>query len=311
MIDKVEQHNVQDSTKLQTYMKCHRQYFFEYVLGYTSEYPVHNLVFGSSWHKAKEVLLLSGYSADAVELAMQEFLKEYRKDFSEATDLDYKSKNPGNAELALLQYCKEFQRDEFEVKHTEIGITVLIGYSEKYKQDRTLYGKMDSICHDYRGLFSLEHKTAGAAWSYTMDNWNIKFQTSAYLHFMMSYYPPDEVYGIIIDETIFRKENENNRIVVEKSLPFMESWLYEANKVYEELEDDFYALHNLTSDKDVVMKAFRRNTESCVQYNRICPMYEACVSWNNPLQHLDTMPAGYKVQHWDPRREDIKVKLEV
>jgi CRISPR/Cas system-associated exonuclease Cas4 (RecB family) len=54
---------VLDATKLQTYMRCPRKFFFNYVLGWKSEIPSNHLVFGSAWHMAMEVLLDKGYNS--------------------------------------------------------------------------------------------------------------------------------------------------------------------------------------------------------------------------------------------------------
>ncbi|KKN73979.1 hypothetical protein LCGC14_0395450 [marine sediment metagenome] len=312
LIKEVEQHHIQDSTKLQKYLTCERQYFFEYVLGFRPERPIHNLVFGSSWHKAKDVLFSEGYSIKSIDKAYQAFLLEYRVDFSEDTDDDYKGKFPANAERALVEYVKQYaEYDDFKVLHTEIAITVPIG------RNRVIYGKMDAIMQDNRGYFSLETKTAGAVWSYTQEQWLMKFQIDAYTHFLYCYFDPKDVYGVIVDTTIFKKQdkagrsqNEHVRIPVPKTPERLETWLWEANTIFSRLEEDFDKMND-GKESDIYMKCFPRRTESCIQYNRICPMHDFCHAWNNPLSRVGEVPMGYKVEHWDPRKKDVKVKLNV
>jgi len=302
-----ETHNVQDATKMQAYLTCPRLYFYEYVLGYRQEEPNHNLIFGSSWHEAKEILFLEGYSMKAIDNAYEAFLKEYRKTYGEATDLDFHPKSPGNAELALMEYVKEYaEQDDFKVLFTEIGITVPIG------EDRVIYGKMDSIVQDeLRGIVSYEHKTAGALWKWWADSWLMKFQISAYSHFLYSYYDPKDVYGIVIDGTIFRKKgNEHLRVPCQLTLPYLDNWLYDTNLHFSRIEHDFNLLSELKVD-DNYMKAFPRCSESCVKYNRICSMHEFCHAWHNPLTKQDVMPMGYKVEFWDPRKHHVKTKMEI
>ena len=301
-----ETHNVQDATKIQTYLTCPRLYFYEYVLGFRPEEPNHNLVFGSAWHMGKEVLFNEGYSLPSIKKAYDAFLLEYRETFGEERDMDFHPKSPANAELALLEYVKEYKDDEFKVLNTEVGIVVPIG------EGRDLYGKMDSIVQcPIRGIISYEHKTAGALWKWWSDSWLMKFQISTYTHFLYSYYDPKEVYGIVVDGTVFRKKgNEHLRVPCQLSLPFLDNWLYDTNQTFAKLEHDFNLLSSSTRD-DNFMKAFPRCTESCVKYNRMCPMFDFCHSWHNPLQRLDVMPQGYKTEFWDPRKEHINITMEL
>jgi hypothetical protein len=298
---------VMDSTKMQTYLTCPRKYFFEYILGYRPEDKNHNLVFGSAWHKAKDILFSNGYSVESVDAGVEAFLKEYRQSFSEETDMDFHPKSPGNAEVALYEYVKQYApNDHFKVLHTEVGVVVPVG------PDRVLYGKMDAINHDEaRGYFSLETKTAGAHWSYWEDQWLQKFQISAYAHFLYCNYPPAEVYGIIIDGSIFKKSgNEHLRVSVPLTVEWLESWLWEVNCWFDDVERDFKRLE-MCKESDDVMKAFCRNTESCVKYNRMCPLFEVCHARRNPIRDCDRLPMGLKIEHWDPRKEEVKKRIGV
>ncbi len=313
LIEEVEQHHIQDPTKLQKYLVCERQYFFEFVLGLRKERPEHNLVFGSSWHKAKDVIFAEGYSMESINRGYEAFLLEYRKDFSEDPDDDYKGKFPANAERALMEYVKQYaESDDFKVLHTEIAITVPIG------RNRVVYGKMDSIVSEYlQKIASLETKTAGAMWSYAQDQWLMKFQIDAYTHFLYCYYDPKDVYGVIVDTSVFLKQDKNGnsknshyRVPVPKSPERLETWLWEANTIFDNLENDFSRMNDCKADA-IYMKAFPRRTESCIQYNRICPMHDFCHAWNNPLSRIGEIPMGYKVEHWDPRKKDVKVELTV
>ena len=297
---------VQDASKMQEYMTCERLYFFRYVLGYTSEEPIHNLVFGSAWHLAKRVLLTNRpWTAEIIEAAYQAFLTEYRKTYHEATDLDL-IKNPARARLGLYSYAEQYADDDYKNLITEKGIVVPI--SDKWK----LYGKMDSILQDdLRGIYSLEHKTAGRLYSYWADSWKLKFQVNLYHFFLYAYFPPEQVGGIVIDGTVFRKnEVEHVRVPVKKSPEAMEAFLFQATTLFQSLEDDFDRLSH-SKPEDVVLKAFPRRTENCVKYNRLCPCFDICQAWENPLQHLDSIPAGYKVEHWDPRKEDAEVTINI
>ena len=307
MIEKLEVMQVQDSSKIQDYLTCERLYFFKHVLGFTSEEPIHDLVFGSSFHKAKAVLLLNRHHPNVVEMAYNAFLKEYRETYGEETDVDFHPKSPGNAELALKEYLNDYKHDNMEVLYVEIGITVPISNKE------VLYGKMDSVILDkVRGLISLETKTAKALWPWWQESFLQKFQTAAYTHFLYSYFADTyPIHGVIVDGTVFRKSgNENVRLPVILDIKYLENWLYDANRIVDNIKKDFALLDTVKEDAPF-MCAFLRRTESCIKYNRVCNFIEVCHAWHNPLQKLDRIPAGYKVEYWDPRKEEVTVKLEV
>jgi len=295
---------VQDPSKIQKYLCCHRQYFLEYVMNLRIDGTIHNLVFGTSYHKAKDILFSLGYSSKTIELAYEAFLDEYRKTYSDDTDLDFGGKSPANVKKALNEYILEYQFDNFEVLHTEVNVTVPIG------PGREITGNPDTIVRDpVRGITCIDTKTAKALWSYTDDSYQQKTQVLAYTHFLHSYYD-EKVYGMIIDITIFTKTLQHVRVHCNKTIDRMESWLYEINCTFDELEKDF---EQLSKDKpdDLFMKSFIRNTESCIQYNRICPYFELCHAWNNPLQHMGQIPSGFKIEVWDPRNTGHKVDLSV
>lgn len=299
-------HSVQDPTKLQCYMKCPRMYFLKYIMLIQKEGKVHNLEFGKAFHKAKDVLFTLGYSADSVEKAYQAFLEDYRKSYSDATDLDFKGKNPANVDLALLSYVDEYKEDKFEVLHTEIGIAVPIS------DTRTIYGNMDSVMKGPRGILSLETKTAAQMWTYAADNFMMSFQIDTYSHFLYSYYyPENNIYGVVVDISVFRKSGvEHVRIPCIKTIDRLESWLWQANEVFDDLEEDYERLGRVKKE-DIIMKAFPRRPVSCVQYNRICPYMDLCHAWNNPLQHTGETPLGFEFKTWDPRDIGNKVMIDL
>src|SRR5574337_1338954 len=78
--------NINDSTKLKTYMTCRRKYFYRYVLGWSLEEPNIHLVFGEAWHLAMAHLLTNGYSPQSVAEAYELFRAKYLESFREADE---------------------------------------------------------------------------------------------------------------------------------------------------------------------------------------------------------------------------------
>ena len=301
--------NVQDPSKIQVYMSCPRRYFYEYVLGWRAERPSNHLVFGSAWHIAMETLLLEGNSAESCLRAYNGFLSKYRETFGSPNDELYSPKTPSNVLRALPQYCQRWADDDFEVLHTEISGVAAIA------PDKIVHFKMDTICHGREGYFSLEHKTSSRFSTTWAAQWRQKLQVGMYTHALFCLFPEEDVYGVKINGAFFtdppkikrdgtpyakERDNEFHRVPVRRNLASMQSWLNEINFWYDRIQHDFDLLSN-TNDGDGDLLAFPRNTESCTSYNNPCPFLDYCSVWNNPLQHADVPPLGFKIEHWDPR----------
>jgi len=301
--------NVLDSTKIERYLHSPRAYFYEYVLGWRSEEESINLIFGKAWHKGMRILMQSGLTQEAATAAYIPFLEEYRKHFGPEMDTIYHPKSPGNAESAFLKYVLEYiGRDNFETLHTEVGGTVSIA------QDRVLHFKMDTIVIDHNNgdkICSLEHKSSKANSGPWRDGFKLSFQTGTYNHVQYCLYKEPEVYGTIINGAVFTKGKgvEFVRIPARRPIEMMDVWLDQANFFYEEIMRDYERLAGCKED-DAVMKAFRCRPGGCSKYGT-CAYAMLCMSWANPLQHLDQMPEGFKVEFWDPREEELDVRVEV
>tara|TARA_R100000008_G_scaffold18753_1_gene9567 strand:+ start:216 stop:1172 length:957 start_codon:yes stop_codon:yes gene_type:complete len=302
---------VLDATKIQTYMRCPRKFFYNYVLGWKSEIPSNHLVFGSAWHMAMEVLLDKGYTAESCAEGYKIAENHIREFFPPEWDNGNAPKTPANIFRSLPMYCKTYQEDDFKVEHIEVAGSVAIG------PGKLLHFKTDAICKDHRGIFSLEHKTGSRFSNSWGAQWRQKMQIGVYSHVLYCMYPENEVYGVIINGTFFANEpkrkkdgelyagardTEFRRVPCRRTLQAMEAWLVETEEIYDRIQNDYNRLSEATEDESI-LKAFPRNTESCSDYGQ-CPFLDYCSVWNNPLQHCGEPPVGMEVDHWDPRKAD-------
>jgi len=304
MIKEHDTWQVLDATKLQTYMRCPRKFFYSYVLGWKSELPSNALVFGSGWHHAMEVLLDKGYTAEACAEGFQVAEQYIREFFPPTWDEGNAPKTPANLLRALPQYCNTYREDDFDVEHIEVAGSVAIA------ENKLLHFKTDAICKDNRGVFALEHKTATRLSPSWMAQWRQKMQIAIYSHVLYCMFEEDEVFGVIINAAFFSnppkregsRDNEFRRIPCRRTLQSMEGWIVEAEDLFDNVQRDYNRLSEATPE-DSVMRAFNRNTEACTDYGQ-CPFLDYCTTWNNPLQHADEPPIGMMVDHWDPRAAD-------
>ena len=310
---------IRDASKLQTYMTCPRKYFFEYILGWRSAYPNVHLEFGTAWHLAMEVLLEKGHGLEAQKEAAKAFESHYRQHFDYTWDESNAPKNLFNAVRAIPLYCRKWSEDNYEVLHIEVAGSVAVS------EDRVVHFKTDTICRGEEGVFSLEHKTGSSFSDSWQAGWKQKMQVGVYSHVLYSLFEPNEVWGVKINGFFPRnaprtkkdgtpyagaRDIEFHRVPVRRNLDHMNGWLWEVNHWCDLIDKDEEALAEASAD-DPVMEAFPKNTENCTKYG-LCPFHNVCTSWNNPLQHSEEVPEGFKTEYWDPRGLDyVREVMEI
>lgn len=291
---------VLDSSKLSTYQDCPRKFFYEYLLGWRIDQPNIHLEFGIAWHLAMEYLLKhktgSGYTPESKTEAMALFLRYYHTQFPIDGDEDRFPKNAGNALVALTEYIKTYSQDDFTVLYTEVAGSVPV------TDDVFLHFKIDAICEDERGVFNLDHKTSlrdSQSWA---GQWYLSLQVGVYTHALYCLYPPEQVYGMIINGVFLKKgPNTFKRVTVSKQPADMEVFMWNMQTLLSMLS---WNMENLSTSKegDTVLCAFPMNTGSCTKYGA-CPYHAFCCAWPNPLQRCASPPPGFIVERWDPRKK--------
>lgn len=318
---------IYDSSKLDQYIACPRQYFYRHVLGWEPDTPAHDLHFGSSWHKGREHQLIHGY--DDVAGAYQAFLTEYRKVFGPETDNLYNPKTPTAALAGFMKFAAEKKIDLIE-NHlvildgkpmTEIGGTVPINFS-----GRRMHYRMDSIMEviETNKKFSWDHKSTSGKWIHDSrwDNeYYLSIQNGTYTHCLYCMFPIDEVLGVEFDKVGFEflprggsARSAGYHVTIRRVQAFktpeqMNVWLWNVNDIIDDIERDMDRLSHC-KEGDPVMTAFQQKPKSCTAFKG-CPYLDFCMAWANPLQRADRPPIGYKVDFWDPSRVETTNKLEL
>ena len=297
-----------DSSKLMTFERCRRMFFYEYILGWRPDIPKQDLWFGECWHKAREYQLLHGY--DKYLEAFELFESCYREKFPEETDDLYRPKDPFAVLMALEKYYLERSSDlvDNEVLLTETSGTVPINF-----EGLKLHYRMDSVLrrrYDDR-IFSWDHKskkrTFNRQWS---EQFQLSIQNGTYTHCMYCLYPVEQVLGVEFCGTAFDYLSRGSkqrpagyhvdflRVPAFKPPDQMNSWLWTVNDLYSEVMREMDRLTHCT-EGDAVMMAFPMNDTSCSDFFG-CPYHDYCISWQNPIQRCDFPPLGFVEDHWNP-----------
>lgn len=295
---------IRDSSKLQEMMECERRFFFRHVLGWEKDVDNRHLVFGSAMHKAIEILLLNGYSAEAVMMAYNDgFLPEYRKTFSEETDGDH-AKSPSSALNMLMTYTTHpmtaHDFDKYEVQFTEV-----MG-SFPLTEKATLHTRMDALLieKDKNQIVVMEHKTGSRLTQSWQDQWLLSLQIGSYIHCANCVYGEDKVRGAIVNGMMFPSKTKVDitRVPVYKNHDQMEVWYTTAAYWCDKIDIELDIMREEVDSKPKVMTAFPMDTKACTDYFG-CPYLDFCLSWPNPLLRADEPPLGFRERFWDPRDE--------
>ena len=309
MIKEHETFKIIDSSKIEEYITCPRKYFYRYILGWRPDTTDTHLHFGTCWHLAMEYLLTHGYDYQSVIEAYSLFEETYRQEFSEVTDSERFPKTPAVALKALAAYASSWAGNDagFKVLHTEIAGSVSVS------KGRNVHFKMDSILQDEDAkFFSLEHKTGSTNNRQWSDKWKLSIQVGTYSHVLYCLYPQNDVWGVRINGTFFRKgrggagDVELLRVPIRKTPESMEDWLQTVEYWLDKLEEDMNKLQSC-SNKYTVMPAFAKNPSSCTQYFG-CQYIDFCIAWANPLIYAHEVPLGFRVEYWNPHDAELTAK---
>ncbi len=308
--------DIQDATKVKSYLNCPRGYFYEYVLGWRQKGIAIHLHFGKAWHEGMEIMLLEGYRA-GLEPAMKKFAEDFRKEVSEADDPLFAPKNMIHGIYGLNAYAERWVNDGASFKLEEMDGAKL---SEIAGTGYTPNGwpfafKMDGVIQHLRDrrVSALEHKTGGSTWRWA-EQWALDPQVFIYHYalFMMYLKNKERVKGVLVNGVIFKrqakrdvgkppvfKEDQFIRVPCCYSFVQVVAYMLEVEEIIKRISDDFERLAGCSAE-DPTMTCFPRNGKSCGNYGG-CKYKDFCLAVVNPLG-MD-LPTGFMEEHWNPLDE--------
>lgn len=306
-----------DSTKLTTYMRCPRRFFFEHVLGWRTESDNFHLAFGAALHEGLRHLQETSYCDTTILEAVAIFNATFVEQ-APALDLEtceIKGKKPRLAKKYFTEYVAKYPHDhvDWKFEHLEVAGSVPISRPSR-GPERLLYYRLDALARPRKGpmegaLFDIDHKTTGSMSKTWIANWESDFALGTYYHVMHSIVDsPEEIGGIIINGFAFLvKETRMERLTYTRSPSVMGAWLWNANRQFDELDHDWEHLLLHCKDDDPIMQSFPQRPTSCSDYGG-CPFHDFCFdrSFTNPLQQMHSPPPRFKIDYWDPENVPAK-----
>ena len=297
-LTKVPYLNAFSPTKLQTYMQCERQFFYRHIFGWTKDRDNIDLVFGSAWHKAMEVLLKTGDMTGAIGA----FRKEWKAELDEELQDGSKNKNLQRGFIMLGHYETFYAEDNFELLDTEIRFEHNL--AEKYY----INGHIDALVVDKNTgeLLALEHKTTGKWLSGAyLNQFKQSMQVLTYYFAareVLEHMGYDRIDAIVLNMACTSARNVDKMFLRIKlrfdSVDYLD-WLNSIIGVMESIKNDVRKLHSELKvpkrDRPKIMSAFQKRTVWCDR----CPYVGVCTTNHNPT--LDQVrPLDYLEVYWDP-----------
>lgn len=314
-----------DNSMLDKFRACPRSYFFRNVLYWTPDVTNHNLVFGSCWHTAMDVVWLNANmnisDDNLLTVAMVAFMdtwyEAYPMDkeaasaqsvFAGESDDERFPKTPGRAKDMLFHYIKSKRKiiASYELLGVETPFIVPLPEFE-----HTFYvGRKDKTFRvKDTGVYDLDHKTTktdGEVWQNTFFP---NSQMDGYLYAGFLVYG-DEYKGIDIDGALCQKGSAKTvrgdfppgigfkTIPIQRALAFVESWLWDTTYLIKQVANHMEMLKACKPEDDY-LKAFEKHTTGCGYYAG-CEYRQLCKFYENPLRFGEDVPRGYKVEKWEP-----------
>jgi len=331
----IPKHGYQSPSRIETYLKCGRRYFFTHVLGFKSETPNIHFASGGAHAVYQQTLREAGtWDAAAHTTAIKALDEGYRRRYPISSWSSMRTTETNKSLGRVIKIANEYfeKYAERDSQYTTIAIerpfTVLIDddASQYNGMSPILAGIVDWI-YEHNGLVTArDDKSTGGKYGYYrttyLDSWNRSFQIDSYIHAL---YMLSEVLGfdrvdiagaevaVVMmhsDRTYTRKDGSVTRtegkneilppLPVRKTPRQMLAYLGRAKRTYWNLAVDFELLAG-HSPSDDSLDCFPGNSPFCQKngcdFPELCPL-------SNPLerveQWMEQPPAGFKIDHGSP-----------
>jgi len=314
-----------DNTRLSCAKTCLRKYYLRHRRHWTpGPGTAIALAFGSAWHSGQDQIwqqLNAGRSDDeTLTLAVLAFDEKWQEEgfpgideFSLEDAAKYSPRTPGIAAEMFHNYIKH--RGDF-IRNVEllavempfaVPLTTDTGPEAPMSIGRTdkVVGLKTPMLGLREGVWGIEHKTTawyqkeGGFRSMWIDSFSPNSQIDGYVHQLNMNY--ENARGILVDGALVHKtvHDKFKFIPCDRILEQLDAYLNETMYYIQQIEEQDELL-DLESSENQFLRAFPKNTESCMgKYMRACEYRDVCRFNPNP-EKLTEPPDGYIESKWEP-----------
>lgn len=310
-----------DNTRVSTFFKCPRMYYFRHMRGWVREGSRVALVFGGAWHVMMEVVWTKAKEnisdAQLTDLADAAFREKWQAEGYDPNDINLDDKrNPGLARDMCLAYLVKYREwlREITVLCNEQPFLVPLGTTA---DGTPIYyiGRWDKVYMDkMKSVYVGEHKTTSL---YRMSGSAAPFAAE----FIQSFSPDSQVdgyqfgalaafgkqfRGVIVDASLVHKTVRGfTRIPVQRALANLESWAFDAKYWINEIYDNAAMLAEARQESDY-LKCFPKRTEQCQGKYGMCSYLDLCKYGPPNPEQMNELPEGFTSSQWDPFAHNVE-----
>ncbi len=311
-----------DNSRISDFKRCPRYFLFRHVYNLTQEGRAVPLTFGSCWHASLEVLWaqhadLYGSKEKrraVIDASYQAFIDEWIKAGMTSPDEmgpdeieELGARTPMMALEMLHNYVDArqhlFTDSGFELLSIEEPFIVPLD-----PDDASLFyvGRLDKKFRWRSQINAMEHKST-TLWykkqksfrSTWIESWSPNSQIDGYQYALLVTHG-EQAGGVWIDGAALADDPKGFKIIpIDRQTEHLDAWLWETHNWIDEIEANKAVLEERSSPSHPYMAAFKKNTNSCISYERSCPFLDLCRMHANPAR-LEGIPIGYKYEHWSP-----------
>lgn len=289
------------STRLLDFDRCFRFGLFKHIMGFKPAKPELSLEFGAAWHDGLAHYAREGFTEEAKEQAKAIFTERFRSKFSVESDTFNEPKTPHYAHVGFDIYHQQYGNmpEYYEIIAVEIADRV------KLTDDIEIEVKLDLVVQDKttKEIIPIDHKTSKSSSAAFTQIYTRSLQFMNYFHAARAYFGKDNVQRFWVDRFLVQKSKQTiTRIPVYFGKAMLALWYRETVAKVRSIYANIEALKQQW--KNPLLDCFYGREAGCTAFFRICPYYDYCIGYPNPLQSPIWDDIEYKIERYDPLQDN-------
>ncbi len=303
-----------DNSRIKGYRECPLYFYMSYVRHWSPTKIRPPLLFGSSWHAAKEAILLYYKSGrknqqEVIELAIHAFNKEWQKEAPLELSLEqvsdvFKARIPGTGHEIIHNYVEQHAHELEQIEILAVEKPFAVPMYSTDDIDIYIAGRLDSIIRDSDGIWIGDDKTT-SMWGKKhgfqrkwQRGWSTNSQVDTYTYAGKMMYGQTEMRGLYINGICVNANVHDQfcQLPIMKGMQDLERWYNDTVHWIDRI---------LWSEKN---QCWPHNVAHCQNQFGDCQYLDLCEMTYNPEQIPDA-PLGFEVKKWEPFDEQEFTKM--